>query len=253
MNQKPGNPSHPMSAWRRFVAALARRVIGTITGVTTRDNVIALTFDDGPNPAATPKLLEVLAKYDAHATFFMVGQAATENPDLVKKISDAGHAIGNHSWDHASFPFISWRQRRQQIRDCEKAIAPFGQKLFRPPFGHLNFWSRWVPFFLGYKVIAWDVTGVDWSGESDDQIVTNTESQLHPGAIVLLHDDLFQSTNNTFRDRTATITAVETLLQRHSKSTRFVTVPTLLRMGKPTKRNWRMMPDAAWLESKGAT
>jgi peptidoglycan/xylan/chitin deacetylase (PgdA/CDA1 family) len=83
-----------------------------------------MTFDDGPDPEYTPRLLDILKKYQVHATFFiMVGEAAHNHPKLVRQVAQAGHAVGNHSWDHPSFPLISGRERRAQIRACAEAIA----------------------------------------------------------------------------------------------------------------------------------
>ena len=128
--------------------------VGTITRVSTSKPVAALTFDDGPDPVFTPRLLAVLHKHQAKATFFMVGKAAERHPDIVKEVAVAGHAIGNHSWDHPSFPLISRRERWAQVRACEKAIAPYGQRLFRPPYGDQNLLSRLEASWLGYQVIT---------------------------------------------------------------------------------------------------
>ena len=77
---------------------------GTITHVDTREGVIALTFDDGPHPAFTPKLLDILKGHGSKATFFMVGRVAQDHPELVRRVADDGHVIANHSWDHKSMP-----------------------------------------------------------------------------------------------------------------------------------------------------
>src|SRR5690242_18370490 len=89
-------------------------VFGTITHVSTSKPAVALTFDDGPDPVFTPRLLDILQQHHAKATFFMVGQAAERHPDIVKKVAAAGHAIGNLSWDHPSFPLLTGRERRDQ-------------------------------------------------------------------------------------------------------------------------------------------
>src|SRR2546422_5376827 len=104
----------------QFMRKVYRRAmwyfLGSITHVETAEPVAALTFDDGPHAASTPQLLEILERHHARATFFMLGQFAIQYPELVQRIAQAGHAIGNHSWDHASFPFITGRQRRAPIR-----------------------------------------------------------------------------------------------------------------------------------------
>src|SRR3989442_6464090 len=108
-------------------------LLGSITHVATAESVAALTFDDGPHAASTPQLLEILARHQARATFFMLGQFALQYPELVRRIAQAGHAIGNHSWDHASFPFITGRQRRGQIRARARLTSPPPQERLCPP------------------------------------------------------------------------------------------------------------------------
>jgi len=120
------------------ITLLAGEILGAITHVATPDPVAALTFDDGPNPKFTPCLLDILEKHKARATFFMLGENAQRYPQLVQRVARAGHAIGNHSWNHPEFPSITGRERRAQIRRCAKAIAPHGQRLFRPPYGYQN-------------------------------------------------------------------------------------------------------------------
>ena len=97
----------PFTAVVQKVTCVRDDVPGTITGVTTRDPVAALTFDDGPHPEYTPLLLNILERYQARATFFMIGDAAQRHPDLVRQVAQGGHAIGNHSWDHPFFPSLS--------------------------------------------------------------------------------------------------------------------------------------------------
>jgi peptidoglycan-N-acetylglucosamine deacetylase len=133
----------------KVVGVAGRWLLGTITHVVTQDHVVALTFDDGPHPEFTPRLLEILRGHQARATFFMLGEAARRYPDLVKQVATEGHAIGNHSWDHPSFPLITARQQQQQIIACAQALAPYGQRLFRPPYGHQSMPSRLTAFRLG--------------------------------------------------------------------------------------------------------
>src|SRR4051812_4261440 len=89
---------------QRVVDAIYQRLAGAITSVETEEPLVALTFDDGPSPASTPEVLRLLARYGARATFFMVGAAAREHPELVRQVAAAGHAVANHSWNHLPFP-----------------------------------------------------------------------------------------------------------------------------------------------------
>jgi peptidoglycan/xylan/chitin deacetylase (PgdA/CDA1 family) len=111
---------------------------------------------------ARPVFLMSCKRHNAKATFFMVGQAAARHPDIVEKVAGGGHVIGNHSWDHPSFPLITGRERRAQIQAREKAIAPYGQRLFRPPYGDQSLLSCLEAMWLGYQVIMYSVTA--WTG-----------------------------------------------------------------------------------------
>jgi peptidoglycan/xylan/chitin deacetylase (PgdA/CDA1 family) len=221
-------------------AGLRRRLAGTVTSVSTNEPLAALTFDDGPNPEFTPRVLAALERFQAAATFFMIGKAARHYPQLVESVARGGHAVGNHSWDHPSFPRINTRGRYEQIRACEKALSPFGQKLFRPPFGHQSLASHLTARCLGYQVIAWDVVAMDWLDKDAEWMAARVERQIQPGSIILFHDSLYPVLHRRFEDRGPTIRAVELLLGRLAKDFRFVTIPQLLAQGQPRTENWQM-------------
>ncbi len=234
---------------RRLGLLLAGSIIGTITHVKTKEAVVALTFDDGPHPDFTPRLLEILEKHHAHATFFLVGESAKKYPELVEEIVRAGHSIGNHSWGHPSFPLISGRARRWQLRACEEAVAPHGQKLFRPPFGHQTIASRLDALLCGYKVIAWNVVGVDWLDHDAETVMDRILKQISPGSIILLHDALYLTRQPTYASREATLNAVDLLLEDQQHQYRFLTVPELLERGRPQQTLWLQVADKSWLNS----
>jgi peptidoglycan/xylan/chitin deacetylase (PgdA/CDA1 family) len=215
--------------------------------VSTQDPVAALTFDDGPHPVFTIRLLEILESYHARATFFMVGNAARRHPELVRRVAEAGHAIGNHSWDHPSFPLISARKRREQIRACSKALAPYEQCLFRPPFGHQNVWSRLDALWLGYRVVTWNLVAVDWLDRDAESIAGGIVSQIRPGSVILFHDSLYMILEERYANREPTLEAVRLVLDRVGNYFRFVTVPELLRHGRPRQENWYRMGRAEFL------
>jgi peptidoglycan/xylan/chitin deacetylase (PgdA/CDA1 family) len=223
---------------RKLFSIAARNVIGTITHVTTRDPVVALTFDDGPHPEFTPRLLDILERHHARATFFMTGEAATEHPQIVKHVAQAGHAIGNHSWNHPSFPLISGRERRTQIRDCASALAPYGQRMFRPPYGEQNIASRLDALLLGYQIIMFNVAADDWCGGDAVSVADQIERQICPGSVVVLHDRLFDALEPAYFNREPLLEAVRILLNRLGDRYDFVTVPELLRRGRPQKQIW---------------
>jgi len=221
-----------------IIRSLPTFIIGTITNVTTKEPVAALTFDDGPDPGFTPKLLNILAKHNAYATFFMIGKAAERYPELVQQVAQAGHAIGNHSWDHLSFRAINRRQRLQQIRSCSKAIAPYGLKLFRPPYGDQSITSRIDAFLLGYKVITWNIAANDWEKHDPEWIFNKLERSLKPGSIILLHDSLWTTIVKGTEDRSYMLKALDMFLERNITKFRFITIPELFRYGKTVKRIW---------------
>jgi peptidoglycan/xylan/chitin deacetylase (PgdA/CDA1 family) len=223
---------------RRLFSIATRNVIGTITCVATREPVVALTFDDGPDAEYTPRLLDILERYGAHATFFMIGEAAQAHPELVRRVAYGGHAIGNHSWNHPSFPLISGRERRAQIRACAAAIAPYGQRLFRPPYSEQNVASRIDALLLGYQVVMFDVWSHDWCGGDPETIVRQLERRIHPGSVIMLHDRLFDALDKAYFDREPMLKAIEIFLDRVDHRFRFITVPELLRHGQGHKELW---------------
>jgi peptidoglycan/xylan/chitin deacetylase (PgdA/CDA1 family) len=156
----------------------------------------------------------------------------------VRRVAQAGHAIGNHTWDHPSVLLISGNERRAQIRACAQALAPYGQRIFRPPYGHQNFASRFDSLYLGYQVVTWNVHAYDWldheAGWMADRLIHN----IRPGSIVLLHDTLWQPREKRAEDRRPLLAAVDILLGQLAEQMSFVTVPELLRRGRPQLRNW---------------
>ena len=202
-----------------------------ITRVVTDAPVAALTFDDGPHPEYTPRLLDLLDRFHVRATFFMVGQAAHDHPELVKRAASK-HAIGNHSWDHPVFPQITGRDRRRQLRACAAAIAPYGSRLFRPPHGAQSRGSRLDAWLLGYRSVGWNVDAEDWLPREPDWMADRLLRDTRPGSIVLLHDAIFRSLQPVPQyDRTPMLEAVSIFLERASDRLRFLTVPELLKHG----------------------
>lgn len=210
-----------------------------ITNVDTQEPVAALTFDDGPHPVDTLRVLNVLAKYQAKATFFMVGEAAKKYPDVVRMVAKAGHAIGNHSWNHPYLPRMGSRVLRlRQMWSCARATSPYGQKLFRPPFGAQNDQILFDARLLRYKVIMWNVSAQDWIPQKSEEIAQKMIRRLKPGNIFLLHDTICDSKlPQTDFDREPMIQGLDKALSVLKSHIHFVTVPTLLSAGKPVS-NW---------------
>jgi peptidoglycan/xylan/chitin deacetylase (PgdA/CDA1 family) len=196
-----------------IISDLLGKLFGTITHVSTKKKVIALTFDDGPHPNSTPQLLDILNKHNARATFFMLGKRAKKFPELVKEAAERGHAICNHSWDHPSFPYIPAFERRAQIRQCRKALAPYGQRLFRPPYGDQTFGSKIDAILTGHLVVTWSVVINDWLEHEAQWYLDRLEKRIVPGSIVLLHDSLYNTIeDNHDKDRRQVFQAIDIFL-----------------------------------------
>ncbi|MFC6646595.1 polysaccharide deacetylase family protein [Granulicella cerasi] len=180
---------------------------------------VALTFDDGPNTAMTPALLDLLAEHRVRATFFMIGRFAREEKMLARRVHDAGHLVGNHTVTH---PWLAWQSSarvREELRGCnamlEDAIgAPI--TVFRPPHGARRPVVLRTAQELGMATVQWNAMGQDWLHISSEQIVKNLgrgmrRAEKHRrGSNLLLHDgyDVQQAA-----DRSATLAAVRMLLE----------------------------------------
>jgi peptidoglycan-N-acetylglucosamine deacetylase len=232
------------------LSTLFGSMFGTITHVSTNKKIIALTFDDGPHPDSTPLLLEILERHKVHGTFFLLGVFAKLYPSIIKQIAQAGHAVCNHSWDHPSFPYISGRERRMQIRKCQKVLEPYGKKIFRPPFGDQTFGSHMDTLITGHKVVTWNVSGKDWVWNQPHWYVHHLKKQISPGSIVLMHDTLYQKVGDYDDDnRRNAFQGLDMFLKQIGGIYKCITVPDLLKQGRPKKRLWPKTSDINWLNS----
>ena len=148
---------------------------------------VALTFDDGPNPNTTPVALELLKKYNAKGTFFMVGKAVAGNEEIIKQVVAEGHQIGNHSWSHPLLTKISLEQAKSQINDTTEALKKAsGQDvhIMRPPYGGIN---ATIQAAVDQSFILWDVDPLDWKNRNTASIMKEVR-KARPGSIILMHD-----------------------------------------------------------------
>jgi peptidoglycan/xylan/chitin deacetylase (PgdA/CDA1 family) len=231
----------------QWVRSTARRGLGSLIKVKTDQPVVALTFDDGPDPVWTPLLLDLLQKHQARATFFTVGASVERYPDLIRRVAEGGHALGSHSWDHSAFPLLSGSERRRQLNACERALGRFGRRLFRPPYGEQTVASRLDAWRLGFDVVSWSVTSEDWYEPSAAVMTEVLVKRIGPGDIVLLHDSIFDKgapqngprpDRRSWVDRRAMLNALEMVLAQIGNRYRFVTVPELLECGAPCYSYW---------------
>jgi peptidoglycan/xylan/chitin deacetylase (PgdA/CDA1 family) len=196
----------------------------------SRPGELAMTFDDGPNPAWTPRLLEVLASHNVKATFFLVGSHAQAEPELVRQIVAAGHLIGNHSWSHPNLAFTAASRVGQELAstsDVLEQIAGVAVKYFRPPFGA----RRPVVFRLarsrGMVPVLWNAMTSDWKEPSAVAIalrLTHRIDQLGrrgSASNIVLHDG---DHRNRSGNRGPSVAAAGKLLARYKDTHRFVTL-----------------------------
>lgn len=229
---------------RRLKRRLQEAAIGamgllrpTLFAVRTETKAMALTFDDGPDPAWTPLLLDRLKALGAKATFFLIGARALRHPELVARIVAEGHEIGNHTWSHVSLPTLSEAGAAEQLRRARDALKGAGGALMRPPYGDETFATNRIARAMGYRVTLWSVNPEDWLDDDSDTLARRILDRAHPGAIVLLHDSLQHWEAEAYRDRRATLDAVEKVI-RALPDWRFMTVSALLGLGEPVERGW---------------
>lgn len=195
-----------------------------------RPGEIALTFDDGPNPAWTPQLLDELAEYDIKATFFMLGGRAQQHPVLVKRIVDAGHLIGNHSWSHPNLAFTPASKARNELvktKDVLEQLSGKPVRFFRPPFGARRPIVFKIARQLGMTVVLWNAMTHDWSEPSADRIaaalIKKVDEQRQRGFAtnIVLHDGGHREPQAA---RGPSVTAAGILAAKYGKTQKFVTL-----------------------------
>jgi peptidoglycan/xylan/chitin deacetylase (PgdA/CDA1 family) len=191
---------------------------------------LAITFDDGPNPAITSKLLDLFDQYSGHATFFLIGDFVKKCPELVRETSARGHSLGNHTDTHPNLFKCTPSQIRKQLQRCNDAIAEATgavPKWFRPPYGLRNPWVIPTANSLGMQTVMWSLITWDWKAQSPEWLIprmapiaqhaqenaekaNNPASQTH-GDILCLHDGFHVHLNG---DRHCTLAALEYWMPR---------------------------------------
>ncbi len=155
-------------------------------------NYVSITFDDGPDPIYTPRILSLLKEYDAHGTFFLIGKNAEKHPEIVRQIIEEGHSIGSHSYSHSkNFGFFSSEKVTLELNQnisLLKEMTGKKVKLFRPPFGVTNPNIKRALKSTGQFSIGWSKRSLDTTNISEDNILKRITSNLQKGDIILLHD-----------------------------------------------------------------
>lgn len=178
---------------------------------------VALTFDDGPDPKSTVRILDTLEKYDAKATFFMLGSRVEYYPEIAQQVAEAGHELGNHSWNHPSLPNLPDKKLYDEVQgttDIIKQVTGQPATVFRPPYGAVNDKVRSI---TNLPVVMWDVDTLDWKHHDPQKLLAKVKKHTHNGSIILMHD-IHQSTADG-------LDAVMAFLQ--SQGYKFVTVSEL--------------------------
>lgn len=182
------SPEKNQEKIREEAQEVRETVDGDITSVTKEAPKIAITFDDGPNSHCTGRLLDGLKKRGVKATFFLIGKNVKENPDLVKRLDEEGHLIGNHTYNHVEITRISDEEAKKEITDTDKAICAITGKhveYMRPPFG---LWQEELEQELNVMPVMWSIDPLDWTTKNVDEIVNKVVTEAGENDIILLHD-----------------------------------------------------------------
>ena len=179
---------------------------------------IAITFDDGPSSQCTGRLLDGLKERNVKATFFLIGENAKENPELVKRLDEEGHLIGNHTYHHVEITKVSDEEAKKEILDTNEVITSITGKsveYMRPPFG---LWQRNLKMEIEVLPVMWTIDPLDWTTENVDEIVNKVVTEAEENDIILLHDCYDSSVDAALR--------IIDILQK--KGFEFVTVDQLI-------------------------
>jgi peptidoglycan/xylan/chitin deacetylase (PgdA/CDA1 family) len=196
---------------------------------------IALTYDDGPNPRFTPRLMELLERHGARATFFQIGRWVEREPGLAREVQAAGHAIGNHTFTHPTLALCSTARVQRELRRCHDASEAAGIRyaqvggasLMRCPWGRRRPGTLRAIRAAGYVPVQWSVTGWDWRKRETGASIARHCLRARDGDVILLHDGIHSEPQG---DRSRSVAATAHVLQRlGAEGYRFVTIPELVR------------------------
>ena len=200
----------------------------TFVGLAPGTKQLALTYDDGPNDPHTLRLLEVLAKHDVRATFFLIGRYVRQRPDIARAVAQARHVIGNHTVTHPALIFKTAAETRQELSDCRSILQDAvgdHSNLFRPPFGARRPATLRIADELGLEPVMWNVTGYDWNAPPAAAIEQKVSNQIRGGDVILLHDGGHKQMG---ADRAQTVLATDHMIVRYkSAGYDFVTIPQM--------------------------
>jgi len=182
----PQNPDMRLSSEFSGISSVS------ISSGSRSQKLIALTFDDGPNPAHTPRLLDMLRRRNVKATFYVIGERAANHPDIIRRIVTEGHEVGNHTWTHPNLKKLSddaVRRELNKTRDAIVSACGVQPRTMRPPYGAMFQKQReWVYREYGYPTVLWDVDPLDWKKPGSSVVAQRLISGARNGSILLVHD-----------------------------------------------------------------
>jgi peptidoglycan/xylan/chitin deacetylase (PgdA/CDA1 family) len=206
------------------------RIFGTAMTAPRRPGEIALTFDDGPNPEWTPRLLEILARHEVRATFFMLGKFAEAQPELVRRVAAEGHLIGNHSWSHPKLSRCPAKRIEEELKRTKETLEQIiGSKVrfFRPPFGARRPAVFRIARELGLEPVLWNAMTTDWSEPSAEKIAARLSRRVDAltrrgfAANIVLHDG---NHLEAVGKRGPSVAAAGMIVERYKEAKKFVTL-----------------------------
>src|SRR6266700_3452786 len=219
-------------AWGAYHPASS--LFGPVLRRLSSDQTIALPFDDGPNPAITPRLLDLLDRHGARATFFVIGRFVQACGALTKEISSRGHLLGNHTQTHPNLFWLGPRAVRNQLQQCQGALQDATgspARYFRPPYGLRNPWVVSTARKLGMQTVMWTLLPGDWQEKPVERLTNRMKPiavsaadapRRSSGDVLCLHDGGHRQLNS---DRTRTLKALEYWLPRwRDLGLKFVTI-----------------------------
>ncbi len=211
-------------------AVLVRK--GTVYRIPASQKVVALTFDDGPSPVWTPRILDELKRAGVKATFFMLGKHVAEFPEVARRVAREGHEIENHSFTHHVLLYYKMDELEKEVKDAEKIIKDVTgktTKYFRPPKAWVTPEEKIKLQEMGYQVILWSLNSKDWVTFHDKQIRHYILYNIRPGDIILFHDSggVFTTEGGS---RKQTVKTLVPLVQKlEERGYKIVTVEELLK------------------------
>lgn len=247
-------PSRGVWWLRRHLPAPARRAVrnvtdpvlypvGSLRSVNTSSKIVALTFDDGPDPVSTGSILDVLRDRGASATFFVLADQASASPWLISRQVEEEHEVGLHGWDHTRLTRLSARdaaERMRRGRDRIRELSGRPVRWFRPPFGSQSVSTYMAARRLGLMPVVWTRDAADWEDDHPEEIARRALAGLEPGGIILFHDGLRgdpgEPTPDTSFDRAAAVGIILDGLAR--RGFQAVSVGRLIERGRPHRTAW---------------